>query len=438
MRDILLVCVFGGILPFAIRYTWVAVLLWTWVSIMNPHKLAWGFAFNAPFAAIAAGAAFISLFVNRDKLRMPWDPSVIALLLFIVWMCITTAFAFDTSASSDQLVKVLKIQVMTLVALAAIRERKHIELFVWVNVLSIGFYGFKGGLFTLTSGGTQRVWGPAGGFIEGNNEVGLAIIMVIPLMNYLRLVSTSVWIRNGLLLTMLLSAVAAVGTQSRGAFLAIVAMALVLWTRSHRKVISGAVIVAIAALMLAFLPESWEEQMRTIQTYEQDTSAMGRINAWQMAINLANHRFLGGGFEIYYPAVFQRYAPNPDDLHAAHSIYFQVLGEHGYVGLLLFVLIGALCFVTASRIRKQALEREETLWLHHLAGMIQVSMVGYAVGGAFLSLSYFDLPYNILVALVAGKYWLLERRWDTEKNGAFGSAAPIDRLPTRPAKVGAS
>jgi putative inorganic carbon (HCO3(-)) transporter len=430
VRDLLLLLVFVGLLPLAVRRTWIAVMLWTWVSVMNPHKLAWGFAIDMPFAAAAAIAAFVSLPFNRDRLHFPWDKSVIALLLFIVWMAITTVFAFFPGPALDQLIKVVKIQAMTLIALAAIRERKHIELFVWVNALSIGFYGFKGGIFTITSGGTSRVWGPGGGFIEGNNEIGLALIMVIPLLNYLRLVTRQRLLRWLLMAVMLLSAVAALGTQSRGAFLAIAAMTFVLWLRSSRKFYSATFIVAVSLALLAFMPDTWTERMRTIQTYEEDSSAMGRINAWQMAVNLANHRLTGGGFVVDEPAVFARYAPIPNDLHAAHSIYFQVLGEHGWVGLGLFVAIGFYAFVAAGRLRRQALE-PEAQWLHHLAGMIQVSMVGYAVGGAFLSLAYFDLPYNMLVIVVACRCWLAEGRWRTETTGAFGAGAPLDRIKLR-------
>jgi putative inorganic carbon (HCO3(-)) transporter len=431
MRDILLLAVFVGLLPFAVRRTWIAVLLWTWVSIMNPHKLAWGFAIDMPFAAAAAIAAFVSLPYNRDRLHFPWDKSVIALLLFIVWTAITTAFAFFPGPALDQLIKVVKIQAMTLVALAAIRERKHIELFVWVNALSIGFYGFKGGIFTITSGGASRVWGPGGGFIEGNNEIGLALIMVIPLLNYLRLVTRQRLLRWLLMVVMLLSAVAALGTQSRGAFLAIAAMIFVLWLRSSRKFYSATFIVSVSLSLLAFMPDTWTDRMRTIQTYEEDSSAMGRLNAWQMAVNLANDRLTGGGFVVDEPSVFARYAPIPADLHAAHSIYFQVLGEHGWVGLGLFVAIGLYAFAAAGRVRRQALEQPEADWLHHLAGMIQVSMVGYAVGGAFLSLAYFDLPYNMLVVVVACRCWLAEGRWRTETTGAFGAGAPLDRVKQR-------
>jgi putative inorganic carbon (HCO3(-)) transporter len=435
MRDIVLIAAFTCVLPFALRRTWVAVMLWTWVSVMNPHKLAWGFALNFPFAAVAAGAALVSMLWDSKSLRFPRDASITTLMLFVGWMCITTLFAFYLEPSLTQLNKVAKIQLMTLVAAAAIRERRHIELFVWINALSIAFYGTKGGVFTITSGGAERVWGPSGGFIEGNNEIGLAIIMVIPLLNYLRMVSPRAWVRSGLLVIMLLCAVAAVGTQSRGAFLAIMAMALVLWTRSSRKLTSAVVLVLCGIALLALMPDTWQQRMGTIQEYEKDSSAMGRINAWRMAFNLANDRVLGGGFEIYLPGVFARYAPVPEDIHAAHSIYFQVLGEHGWIGMTLFLLVGAFSLRTAAQLRKQTLAQPETLWVYHLTGMIQVSMAGYAVGGAFLSLAYFDLPYNILVMLVACRTWMAEERWRNETVGAFGARVPVGRLSQKPTSL---
>ena len=429
MRDILLLGIVLGALPFVLRHTWIGVLLWTWISVMNPHKLAWGFAYNAPWAAIAAGVTILSLFITRDKLSMPWEPPVKVLFAFVVWMCVTTAFAFYPLLSWDLLARVLKIQLMTAIALAALRERKHIELFIWVNVLSIGFYGFKGGIFTFAGGGGQRVWGPPGGFFEGNNELAVALVMVIPLMNYLRIVATRPWIRHGLLALMLLSAVAALGTQSRGALLAVAAMGLVMWFRAERKVVAGFWIGIVAAGLLALMPGSWERRMSTIASYEQDGSAMGRIEAWRMTINLANHNLFGGGFEIYRPDIYALFAPDAALSRGAHSIYFSVLGEHGYVGLILFLMIWVLAFRTAGQIRRDAKNRSETLWLHHLAGMCQVSLVGYLVGGAFLALAYFDLPYNILVVLVVSLRWLQEKRWESEPQGAFGAATTSSPIP---------
>ena len=411
MRDYVMVIVFTGLLPMAVRHTWFGILLWTWVSIMNPHKLAWSFAVNMPFAAAAAIAVFISLIVDRKSWRIPREPLVVVLTLFTLWMCLTTLTAINAEQSQVQLLKVTKILVMTLVAFAAIRERRHIELFILVIVMSIGFYGVKGGLFTIINGGGERVWGPDGGFISGNNEIGLAMVTTIPLMSCLRMVATRRWHRHALLVMMVLTAIATLGTQSRGALLALAAMGLMLWIRSPRKLGSAISLGLVVTLLLAVMPESWEDRMRTIGTYQEDNSAMGRIAAWRMTVNLANDRpLVGGGFEIYDDLVFSRYAPDAV-ARAAHSIYFQVLGEHGYVGLLLFMLAGTLAYVACSRLRREARGRPEAEWVYGMAGMFQVSIVGYAVGGAFLSLAYFDLPYNIMVMIIACKYWMRERRW---------------------------
>ena len=425
MRDLLIVSIVIAILPFALRHTWVGVLLWTWLSIMNPHKLAFGFAYDAPLAATAAGVTILSLVITRDKLRMAWAPPVIVLTLFVVWMCLTTAFAIDPAGSWSQLSKVLKIQLMTGVALLALHERKHIELFVWVNAFSVAFYGFKGGIWTILHGGGGRVWGPPGGFIEGNNELAVALVMVIPLINYLRVVSTRAWMRSGLLVLMLLCVVSALGSQSRGALLAISAMGLVLWYRSSRKAVVGIAIAIVASALIAFMPASWEERMGTIQTYEQDGSAMSRLIAWRFAINLANHLPLGAGFDAYTPATYAMYAPPEATLaQVAHSIYFSVLAEHGYGGLLLYLLLWYLTFRLATSLRKESKAQPAAAWVYFLAGMCQVSLVGFLVGGAFLSLAYFDLAFHIMATLVVTQRWLREGAWKHEHVGAFGSGNP--------------
>ena len=427
MRDLFVLSVFTGLLPFALRHTWIGVLLWTWISVMSPHKLAFGFAFNAPFAAVAAGVTLLSILISRDKLSMPSSPVVKVLFAFVIWMCVTTAFAFFPELSSEQLSKVLKVQLMTVVALLALKERKHIELFIWVNVLSVGFYGFKGGLFTLAKGGTGRVSGPSGGFFEGNNELAVALVMVIPLMNFLRLHTSRLWVRYGLLVVMLLCAVAVLGTQSRGALLAVVAMGLMMWFRSARKFVTGLFLGGVAIVLVTFMPSSWESRMNTIENFQDDSSAMGRVEAWKMTINLANRHFFGGGFEIYRPDIYALFAPDSPYHQGAHSIYFSVLGEHGYMGLILFLCIWIMAFRVANQIRGEAKKRDETLWLHNLASMCQVSLVGYLVGGSFLALAYFDLPYNILVVLVVSLNWLHEKRWKIEPNGAFDLAKSLTR-----------
>ena len=149
------------------------------------------------------------------------------------------------------------------------------------------------------------------------------------------------------------------------------------------------------------MPDRWAERMDTINTYQDDESAMGRLNAWRMAWNLARDRFPGGGFDVSDAGIFARYAPNPMDVHAAHSIYFQVLGEHGFVGLLIYLALGIATWHTAAVIIRLTRGNAELRWAHGLATMSQASLIGFAVGGAFLSLLYFDMPYYLMAALIA-------------------------------------
>jgi probable O-glycosylation ligase (exosortase A-associated) len=245
------------------------------------------------------------------------------------------------------------------------------------------------------------VFGPSGSFIEDNNSLALALVMTIPLLRYLQLQATNRWVRWGLLAAIVLCGFSVLGSHSRGALLAVTAMLTVFWLKSRRKMATGFALALLVPVAIGFMPEKWEDRMRSIQNYEQDNSAMGRINAWTMAFNVAIDRpFLGGGFDMESPSVYARYAPDPSIVRSAHSIYFQMLGQHGFVGLALFLLLWFLVWRDASWIIKQSRSRKELHWASDLAHMIQVSLVGYAVGGAFLNLAYYDVPYNLLIALV--------------------------------------
>ncbi|MBK8750318.1 MAG: putative O-glycosylation ligase, exosortase A system-associated [Candidatus Competibacteraceae bacterium] len=408
MRDYLvLLLIFAGSAA-ALKHPYIGAYTWTWLSIMNPHRLGWGAAVNFPVAMVVAIATLTGLVISRDPKRLPITAATVTLGCFVLWMCITTIFAVHSTGSWEQLDKVIKIQLMVFVTLAVLHTRQQIQIFVWVNVASLGFFGVKGGLFTITTGGSFRVWGPPGSFIEGNNEIALALILLIPLLRYLQLIATKPWLKHALTAAMLLSALAALGSHSRGALLAIAAMALWLWFKSRNKLPFGILIVLIGLSLIVFMPENWSNRMNTINNYQEDSSAMGRINAWWMCFNLAKDRFLGGGFDIYTPDFFAAYAPNPADIHAAHSIYFQVLGEHGFIGLLLFLLVWFFTWRTATWVQRQGKKHPDTQWTSDLAAMIQVSLIGYAVGGAFLSLAYFDLPYNMLIIMVLTQRWLQE------------------------------
>jgi putative inorganic carbon (hco3(-)) transporter len=401
MRDLLLLIIVAGLMPYIVMRPTTGVLAWSWLGYMNPHRLTWGFAYNFPFVMVVAVATLVVLPFSKQPKRMPWSPLTVVWLLWVAWMCFTTLFALNTVDAGPEWERAMKIQAMVLVTLLLMGEREHIHRLVWVIALSIGFFGIKGGLFTILTGGNYLVWGPPYSFIAGNNEIALALLTVLPLFRYLQVTSENVWVKRGCLAAMVLCGASILGSWSRGALVGGAAMFFVLWLKARNKWLSGAAIALAAVAFLAFLPQGWFERMGTIKEYEADQSAMGRINAWGFAVNIANERpLVGGGFRAFTPELFMKYAPIPTDFHDAHSIYFEVLGEQGYVGLTLFLLIAVLAFRTGGKIRRKVAKRPDLAWAGELAGMIQVSLVGFGVGGAFLGLAYFDLPYS-LMAIVA-------------------------------------
>ena len=382
--------------------------MWVWISVMSPHTQGWGFSTNFPYGAIIAITTLVSLMMSRDPKSMPLTPISLTLIAFVLWINITTPLAIFPSESIAQWQKVMKIFLMTFVVLMTIKSKKDIQRLMLVLVISIGYYGVKGGIFTIRSGGAHRVWGPEGTFIGDNNSIALALIVAIPLMYYVQQNSVNRWARYVLTATMLLSALAALGSYSRGALLAIMAMVVLIWLKSSKKLALGCIILLAAPVLFLFMPPTWTSRMDSIGDYESDGSALGRLNAWEMAYNLAKDRFFGGGFEIYNQVVFSTYAPNPNDVHAAHSIYFQVLGEHGFVGLFLYLLLGVLTWRSGAWIIRNTRQIEHLRWACTLATMIQASLISFAVGGTFLSLVYFDLPYYLMAAIVATRI-LVER-----------------------------
>lgn len=402
MRDMIILGLLVLSALWALKAPWIGVMGWTLVSLMSPHM---EFGYAAAYWPVATGYAAVTL-LGLLFTRERQNPFVGAgpkwLLAFTVWTCITLPFSLVYAASFGLWERSMKIFLMIFVTLALLDTKHKLNVFIWINVIAVGYFGVKGGIFTIATGGNFRVWGP-GGFIEGNNEVALAVLTVLPLLRYLQMQTSRRLAVHAFTGAMLLCVATALGTQSRGALVGLVCMGAFFWVKGSRKLASGAVILAIVMIGLPMMPDAWWDRMNTIKTYEADDSALGRINAWNMAWNLAKDRIVGGGYMVSTSGIFAIYAPEPERVHAAHSIYFQVLGEHGFIGLALWLAIGASTWLAARDLIKLGRTRPDLKWAADLGPMVQVSMIAYASSGAFLSLAYYDLPYNVMIMTVLGQ-----------------------------------
>jgi probable O-glycosylation ligase (exosortase A-associated) len=424
MRDIALTAFIFALLPLVLTRPHWGIYLWTWIGVMSPHRLCWGFAKFFPFGVVIGAVTLLAIFLfGREGRKMPWAPPMVVLLILNLWMFVTTIFSLVPDEAWIQWQKVAKIQLFIFLTVYVMQEKDRIMGLIWITALSIAFYGVKGAFYTV-AGGTGNVLGPSGGFIETNTTIALALTIAIPMLYYLQTQVANVWARLGLWATMGLSAIAVLGTYSRGGLLSLGAMGVFMWMKSRHKVRIGLLVLLTIPFGLSVLPERWFNRMDTIQTYEQDSSAMGRINAWHFAYNLAKDRpVTGGGYQTFTRELFQKYAPDPLNFHDSHSIWFEMLAEHGFVGLGIYLLFWLVSWWEAGRLIRLCRGRPEFTWARDLAAMMQVALVGFFAGGSFLGLAHWDVPYSIVGFIVLAR--VVVQREIRRQEGLEPAATPV-------------
>ena len=402
MRDIVLLIIILIGLGSAFYRPIFGIMTWTWLNFMSPHRLSWGFLMNLPVVQGIAAVTLLVTLITKDKAKFYWNNLAILLILFALQISLTTLLAMNGEGAFKEWDRFMKTMVFIIFLIILTNSQEKITKVVWVIALSFAFYGIKGGIFSALTGGAHRVWGPVGTFIEDNNNLGLALLMTVPLMVFLMGELKKKWQKYAMLGGITACLIAVVMTYSRGSLVALLAIGaiFVLRTRHRFKAMIAAAILGVIAI--PFIPEAWFERMNTLQQYEEDASAMGRINSWYFAFHLANDKPLtGGGAGVFTPAIFisTSYAPNPEDYHDAHSIYFEILAEQGWLGFALFMGLFLAAAFKAQKLKKISLEQNNRSFAV-LCDCIWYSLFAYGAAGAFLGLGYFDYPYTLIALLI--------------------------------------
>ena len=277
-------------------------------------------------------------------------------------------------------------------------NRIRVDAIIWVAAISLLYYGIKGGIFTIETGGQYKVFGPDNSIIGDNNQLALALLMILPLVEYLRTNTESRTLSVGLLFAEVFTGISVVGSYSRGAYIAMAAIALLAFFRTRRKVAYLGTMVLVFVCAYYLTPQAIFDRMSTIQDASTDDSFQGRVTAWHVAYRYAVDHFpFGAGF--YGPqltGIFNYYYPGADN-HAAHSIYFQLLGEHGFIGLAFYLAIALISLSVCGRLAKKRLGLSPQT--QKLGAVIQISLMAFLIGGAALSMAYYDL-FVVLICLL--------------------------------------
>ncbi len=400
MRAYLFVLVYAAMLPLGLVSPFAGAMTWAWLSLMYPQSQTYGFVpfgYAAPVAAITLATFLLS----RER-ALPAGTAVAWSMAGMVLACgLAHATAIDREIGEVRWDTIWKGLLLALATLAMLRTQLRIHALVWIIVLSIGYFGVKGGVFTLLTGGGYRVVGAEGSIIGDNNHLAVALAMVLPLAAYLAMHSESRMLRIACWAAVPLIATGALFTYSRGGALALGAMAALAWFRSRHRVASLAAIALLALAAFAFAPAALFERLGSIDDYESDPSAMGRLAIWRVALELALRNPLTGvGFQATaLPHVVAQVDPTVMP-RAVHNSYLEAFAEAGGLALACHLAMIVAAALDLRRVRRATAGVAGWRWARDLAGMLQASLLAYCVGSFFISFAFYD-GWWYLAALAA-------------------------------------
>jgi len=399
MRDIVVLIFLAFCIIAAIKKPWWGVLSLAVFSYLNPHAYAWGAVRSLPVYYVLFLVVAFRTFTAKDKQPIPKDWRVIFFVLLWSYFIFTSTQAYFPDVAWQRFWFVTKIYMPFYFTLVLINTREKLYFLIVTIGCSIGIVAVKGGIFAITSGFAHRVYGPPATQFEENNAFAVAMLIAIPLILIWQKESTNPWIKKGLLFSIPIIYAASLSSWSRGALLTMTALTLMLiWSSKHKFLIIPLVLMG-ALFVKDYLPEAWFGRMETMETYETDQSAMGRIQAWSDGWNhTLEHPFTGAGFEGWM-IVTQR---------DWHSSYVEMFSEHGFIafGLWLSMILGTVTSLTLLPKKTRDIEGME--WVTHYCFLLRASLICYMVGTAFLGLSYWDLLYHLIFISVLLKKIVLD------------------------------
>lgn len=415
MRDIVFLSAMLPLLFFAIRRPFIAVSLWLWSGLFVPRYWIYGLADVVSFNTLFAVLTGLSFIFGQNKPKYRLDFLLVLVLIFFFHTTVTSFFTVTIPVVVWMSWEHFAKGILLFFFISLLFRKEHqFNFFIWAIILSLGAIGlFEGAKFVLSLG-RHQVHGPMGHILFDNNHFAAALCMVIPLIVYLLHGTKEKLIKLGLIGLLLACALAVLGTHSRGGLIGFIVVGGYFWLKSRHKMLSFTAFIIVAITASFFLPKSWFERMDTIETATADSSFMIRVNSWKLHTLMALDRpLLGGGFKALEDSLVWgdqaheidklSFIPSPPPTErgwAAHSIYFQVLGDHGFVGLFLFLSILLTVFLKLTAIEWYYRKIDKDAWQYRLSKMLKLSLVAYCVTGGALSLAYIELAYALFAATI--------------------------------------
>ena len=423
MRDLAFVAFLLALVGMGLRRPFLLVLGYVYVDIVSPQRLTYLLLNSVPVSLIMVVLAVggWALFDNKAGTRIVFRQfMLVALLAYCGVTTIGADFPIEAAQKWDWVWKALAFAIFLPLTL---RTRLRIEALALFMTLSAASIIIVGGIKTLVSGGG---YGALNLMVENNSGlyegsiISTVAIAIIPLIFWLMRHGTifppgrRVQLFGAALVFACL--LMPVGTQARTGLICIAVLAVMMLRSTKRRMLYVTGVTVAALIAIPLLPASFTQRMDTIKGYQADTSAGTRLAVWAWTWDYAQDHPFGGGFDAYRQnriKVVTTNAPGEstddggpvsieyDRSRAYHSAYFEMLGEQGWPGLILWLTIhfGGLLRMEILRARYRKVVGCE--WIGDLANALQQAHFIYLVGSLFVGIAFQPFVY-MLVGLQIG------------------------------------
>ena len=429
------------LLALGLRKPFLWVLAYLYIDILTPQRISWGLLAALPISLIAFVLAFAGWALLDDKRdsRFTLRQGLIALLL--VYCGLTTLIADFPESAVTKWAWVWKALVFAIFLPLTLRTRLRIEAAALTIVLTVGAIVISGGIKTLGGGGgygSLRLFVPDNAGIYEGSTLSTISIAVIPLIWWLARFGTL--FKPGKLVTLFALALTfaalliPIGTQTRTGLLCIALLGVLSLRAVKRRFLYLGLAGVVALAAIPFLPESYTKRMSTIENHQSDQSASTRVAVWEWTWEYAKHNPFGGGFDAYLGNnlrvetvkavgtgnnITYHSEYHIEKARAYHSAYFEMLGEQGYPGFLLWSWVQLLGIWQMERIRARWKDRKGPgeNWQAPLANALQLAQLIYFVGALFIGIAFQPVMF-MLIGLQCG-LWSYLRRIDNPARPRF-------------------
>lgn len=436
MRDLIFVGYVALIMLMAFKRPFLFTLIYAYVDIVSPQRLSYFLLNSIPLSLILFILAFLGFLVSDDKKDVRVSPRWVLLLVLLGYCGYTTTVAAEPVAALEKWGWVWKALVFAAFLPLTLRTRLRIEALVLTMVLCASTLIVTGGIKTVAGGGGYGslviLIDDNSGLFEGS-IISTVAITIIPLILWLARhgsIFRPDW-RVHIYAAALIFAclLIPVGTQARTGIVCIAVLGVLLlrYARYRMLYFGAAALIGLAAI--PFLPSSFTDRADTIKNYRADESASTRLAVWAWTWEYVKANPMGGGFDVYRQNrirydIAQKdvpdqttdpYAPEVKEIvdqgRAFHSSYFEMLGEQGFPGLIIWLIIqlgGVWRMEAISRMYRKRNRPDET-WVAPLATALQNSQIIYLVGSLFVGIA-FQAYFFMLIALQISLDTYLARR----------------------------